>query len=71
MISKQTNAQTFMGVYYIHCIRPHVSAKHVAILREVYYTGYIYRDVTAVYEPIHRLKNLSFKVKWFKIHFKL
>jgi len=34
----------------------HVSATLVAILREVYYKGWILQDITNVCEPMHKCK---------------
>jgi len=38
----------------------HVSAIHVVIFREVRYKRWIHRDITKVYDPMHRCKILSF-----------
>jgi len=45
----------------------HVSATLVAILSEVCYKGWIYRDITKVCETRHRCKILNFKNIWLKI----
>jgi hypothetical protein len=46
----------------------HVPATLMAILREVRYRGWTYRDITTVCEPLHRYEVPSFKNTWFKIH---
>ena len=50
---------------------PHVSATHVAILREISYTGWVHRDITNVCELMNRYKILSSKNTWFKTHIKV
>jgi len=45
----------------------HVSATVVAILSEVRYKEWVYRDITKVCEPKQRCKILNFKNIWFKI----
>ena len=49
----------------------HVSATHVAILGEVHYKGWIYRDLTKVCEVMHSCKILSFKRTWSKLDTKV
>ena len=43
-----------------------VSATHVAILGEVLYQGWAYRDITKVCELMHRCKILHFSRSWSK-----
>jgi hypothetical protein len=59
-------------IYIKHTLYvPHISVTHVAILMEVHYTGYIYRDIREVMNQYTDERILSFKIAWFKIHFKL
>ena len=67
MVTKPTNARIKVSYIINIVILLHVSANLVAILSEVRYKGWIYRDVTKVCEPTHRCKILSFKNIWFKI----
>ena len=57
-------------LYYKHSILLHVSAILVAILRELHYKRWIYRDITNVC-AMHKCKILSFNNEWFKIHIKI
>jgi hypothetical protein len=55
-VAKQTNAHKFMVVY---C--PYVSGTHATILRKVRYKGWIHRDITKIFKPMHSYKILNFK----------
>jgi hypothetical protein len=67
MVTKPTNARTKLSYIMIVVCLVHVSATLVAILSEVCYKEWIYRDITKVCESTHRCKILSFKNLWFKI----
>jgi hypothetical protein len=58
MVTKPTIAYKRIRISYITSIASfiHVSAAHVAILREMHYKGYI----TKLFEPPHKLKMLIF-----------
>jgi hypothetical protein len=63
MVTQPTHAYkhliiSYVILYYKHSMAPHVVATLVAILREVHCKGYI----TAVFEPMHKCKILSFKI---------
>jgi hypothetical protein len=64
IITKPTNAHKYIKVYYIINIilLLHDSATLTAILREMRYKGWAYRDVSVVCVPMHRCKRISLKI---------
>jgi len=72
METEPTNARKCIKVSCIINIVSflHVSAVLMAILRELHYKGWIYRDITNVCAK-HRCKIRSFNNERFKIHIKI
>ena len=66
-VTTPTNAYKCINISYIVNIIffLHVSVTVVAILKEVYYKGWIYLATADVCAPLHEFKILSLKTTWF------